>query len=748
MLPGWAKRLVIPAIVLALALTTRLAGWGDVYGHGRPLLVGDWDPHYHVLRAQRWLHGEPGAPWRDPELNWPHGAAIPWPPLFDFTIAAIGRAAHGADVSREEIAGAAAPLPVVLGLALVLLVAALGSRLLGPGRGWVAAFLVAVVPLGMLESRLGRLDQHCAEVVWFTAIQLASALALAGTGRRIAASAALAVLVPLAFWTWMGSALHLMPPLAAAAAVWVLLPDPDGRHRAGIRALALGFLGAAALLGVTVATLGAPGALASGETIGVRGLHVALVAASGAFLALLDLAAALRRDAAPTPAQRAAEVLAAASAPLLLLLVFPSLRAGIAHGLTAAGAANPWYENIQEFQPFLNLWRAPLASELERALMATGLVPLAAAAAVAPLAREWREKPERRPALLLLAVLIALLVPLWLARRRFGVYAILPAAIAAEAGIRGLADRAARGWSALAAPARRPVLVGALAALAAAPVLPEYAAPEAIAGSAQLAALQWLAHEPFVPGREGVLAPWSFGHAVQFYGGRPSVTSPFGTDCGPGGMQDAAGFWFARNDAEAEAALSRRSCGYVLLTSVLQEALTLHGFAPPGTPLPFTFRSSLWEGRSWVHGAGSVGEIAPARLFYADGAARGDRALAAFRLVYEVSPQPFEDAWKIFQLVPGARVEVTGAAGKRVDVWTELEANSGRRTVWSDVAPVEGGRAVLRLPFATGRNGEVLAHEWTVSDGVHEAKFGLSEEDVLRGRWIDLDLATRRIARR
>jgi len=37
----------------------------------------------------------------------------------------------------------------------------------------------------------------------------------------------------------------------------------------------------------------------------------------------------------------------------VLLLPVPALRSGITHGLTALGAANPWYADVGEFSPVL-----------------------------------------------------------------------------------------------------------------------------------------------------------------------------------------------------------------------------------------------------------------------------------------------------------------------------------------------------------------------------------------------------------
>jgi hypothetical protein len=180
----------------------------------------------------------------------------------------------------------------------------------------------------------------------------------------------------------------------------------------------------------------------------------------------------------------------------------------------------------------------------------------------------------------------------------------------------------------------------------------------------------------------------------------------------------------------------------------------LHGFAPPGTPAPFTVYRNLWAGRQIADAAGVEGLFA-ARLYHSDGSGgAGARALAAFRLVYEAGaprrdePPPFEAGWMIYQWVQGARVEATGAAGAQVRAFTELRTTTGRRTMWLDAAPVRGDRSSLRLPYASGRNGTVTARAWRLVDAAHDAEVVLTEDDVLGGRRIEVDFGTGRISRR
>ncbi len=740
------RALLPAAVVLVLALAVRLSTYDAVYGGERTRLVGDSDPHYHVLRAEAWLAGAPGAPWRDPKLAWPDGADVPWPPLFDALVAGAARVLAGEQPSRNEIAAVTAPLPVLLSLVLVLLVAALGRRL--AGRGWIAAFLVAVLPAASEPSLLGRTDQHVLEVALFTAVLILFAdgsVPAQGARRRRAWS--LAAVLVLAFWTWMGSALHLLPALLAAA-TWHLLDEEaaDG----GLRALAFGGLAGAGLLAASVAWLGAPGALASGATTGVGGLHVALLAAAGAFAALLVRLRRTRRGQA-RPGRRLAELAVAVALPGAALLLVPPLRHGVHGGLVALLAANPWYDRIVEFRPLLGSG-AGLGDELLAILHGYGLVHGAAALGLAALVPSWRERPEERARISLLLAAFALLVPASLARRRFGIYAVVPLALVAEIGIAWLVER-------LRAPLARalPRVAGSRAPLAAlaiavaVPVVPNHLAPAWSLPWPQEDCLRVAGALPVTPGAEAVLAPWSFGHLVRYFSDRPVIASPFGTEGGAAVLEDTAAFWFATDQRAAEEALQRRCAGLVLVAQPVTEAVGLHPFAPPGTPV------AVERVRGGSHG-GPVRDteafwrMIPNRLFFDDGLPSGAApALDAFRLLWETpttSPAnpALEERWMLFERVPGARVWVSGAKGP-VTASVLVETSTRRRFTWrTEAAPGADGVAAVRLPYASGENAGTRATEWTLSDGTASASLVVHDADVREGRVFDVHLGRGREA--
>ncbi len=726
---GLARTVAGAALVLVLGAAVRLATVDDVLPGSGVRLLEDTDPHYHVLRAERMLRGAPGAPWRDPALSWPEGAEILWPPAFDAAIAGLARLGSPRP-EREDLALAAAILPVLFGLGSLLVTAALARRL-GAGGGWTAAAIVAVLPAHVDYTVFGRGDQHAAEILLCGAELLAFQVAVrAPRLRRFAwACGAMAGLVALSAWTWMGSALFLVTPAIFTAAWNVLAPEPDEPARRAPAALLAGAGGGAALLAASIAVLGPPGALARFTVRSAGGLHVAAAAGVAAFGGVL-LALRRARRGPSSAARRAVEVLLAAALPAAaLLLTSASLRDGIGAALTAAGGQGRWYDMIEEYQPLLSSEMGSVQQGLVAIFFGFGLVIPAAIGGGIALARRWREDPGQRPGIVLLAAWGVFFVSLMFAVRRFGLYASVPLGIGAAIGLREAAV-AARRWRGGRLGAA--VLVfGAL--LVVGPTVQRHLQGWSPGVSDdELEALVALRDLPVAPGREGVLAPWSLGHAIQYHAARPVLVSPFGTDVGASAMEDWGAFWYAPGPAEAEAVLARRRIGLVLMGNPLRESFHMQRFAPAGTP----------ELREEGHDdpglsprpSDAYARLVPARLFFGDG-----DGLQGFRLLFEgraaSARRGRRERLEIFGAVPGARLEASGAVpGVAVRAQGSMRTNQGRRFAWAAEAVADAnGRATLRLPYATGMNGTVEAGPWTVTDGSGAATLAVAEDDVLRG---------------
>jgi hypothetical protein len=257
-----------------------------------------------------------------------------------------------------------------------------------------------------------------------------------------------------------------------------------------------------------------------------------------------------------------------------------------------------------------------------------------------------------------------------------------------------------------------------------------------------------------VAGRQAVLCAWSDGHDFLFWSRRPVVSSPFGIEGGAGALAVDAAFHFTNDQAEAEALLASRQVGLVAITRPIDEVLSLLELAPPGRPpVVATVVEGLGQERLVIDP--SFNELVAMRLWLWDGmwggldgrlADDGRLALDAFRLVGESStPSIWQEVavplFKLFQPVPGLRLVVLTSPGARVEASVRLRTAAGRQETWRTARLADpDGRAALRLPYATGANGEVTADSWQVADGRTVAEVPVLERDVLQGATVELSL--------
>jgi asparagine N-glycosylation enzyme membrane subunit Stt3 len=729
-------------LVLLAGAIARLAPWRQVFTGDGVRFLYDTDPLYHLLQARRALASGFSPTWFDPWLSWPTGASVLWPPLWDLVIAASVRIVFGSSPTPAQLEQVAALLPVLVGLATLPVVAALGRRLLGPGRATLAALLVALLLAGVSVSTLGRPDQHALEVLLATLVM--GGFARAATEEGAWPSGLGAVLMgaatALAFWNWQGSAVALLVPGLVAALGHLVLDRPAAVRVA--RALLLGCGTATLLLVPSIATWGPPGALARGTLSGISLLHVAIAGSVAAFGAGLLVAQRLSPHAGLGRRLLEPALLAGAIA-VAVLAGSVTLRAGVAHGLSALTASSPWYGYIGEYGSAFLGCQVPLATEARNFLSAYGLAIPFAFLAIPSLRRRWRD-PGSRTAVLLLVTWAGTFLVLAMGRMRFSAYLCVPLALVAAEGIASSAS-----WilerSAWARKLGRPALLAALTALAVGPSVAALAGPAPGGDPEPPEAARWLARQPRIPGREGVLAPWPTGHAFLYYAARPVVVSPFGTDVGDEPMAFASGIQLSSDPEQVEEALLRRRVGYLVVGDPIVN-LPLDQLLVPGAPRLATVRCDRLEGPTIAYTPAAL-RTAGARLSLLDGGfpEGGGTPFTRLRLVHESPalgrPDAPRTSLKVFEVLPGAIVRVTGAApGAPVRVVATVRTDSGRTFRWGAAATPGGdGAAVLRVPYAEGKNGGSSV-DVSVSDGTRSARLPIAELDVETGRQLDVAL--------
>ncbi|HVP67040.1 MAG TPA: STT3 domain-containing protein [Anaeromyxobacteraceae bacterium] len=729
------------ALILVVGAVARLLHWKQVFSARGVRFVVDSDPLYHVLQAERLLRDGWRATWFDPSLNWPYGAKVPWPPLFDYLIAGAARVFYGAALGRGEIERAGAVLPVVLGILTLLLVAALGFAILGRGRGLGPAFFVAVVEVHVAISEIGRPDQHVMEVLISCWILLAFFLSFQGKerGYRLAATCLMAVGLALGAWNWVGSPFNALFPVAFGLLAHVLFGGAGAQRVAC--GLFWGFGGGAALLAASIACLGHPGALSDGTLAGLSAVPVVIMACAAVFGG--TLLATRRVPGRSSFLRRSIEAGVALIAAAATAFVYPPVRIGIAYGLTALSVGDAWFKGITEFRPLLFSCLTPLHGDLIFAFVNYGLLLPAAIFAIPSLAKRWRADRAERLSVLFLAVWAASYFVLALLRRRFGPYFVIPLAIVAWEGLAFASQAIGRRLFPTRSSAHR-VLFAAGVVLAALPNVYGLTRAETQVSESWVGAMSWLRTQPSFPGREGVLGSWVLGHVILYYAGKPVVVGPFGSDAGgKDALAYAAAFNFNSDIAIAQASLADRRIGYVVMYDPRWGAFMDGAIASPGNRVVLE-QCSLGQGVSWLY-ADSFWERCAPRLFYWDGMARPGRngdPLDRVRLLYETPSA--DDQVKIFGVVEGAQVVITGVPSSiPVLATAEIQSNQGRPFTWARLARVNAdGMLEVRLPYATGRNGTVEASPWTIyaGDALPPAKLVISESDVLFGSRRTVDL--------
>ncbi len=736
------------ACVLVAAAAARVATYDHVFTRDGVRFLPDTDPHYHVLRAERMLRGDPDGYWFDRNLSYPDGAIICWAPGFTGTIALSTRLLFGPAPSRADLERTAAVLPAVLGVVSVAVLLWTGVTWFGWAAGLAAGFLGAVLPLYADWGLLGRPDHHVAELVLFV-------LALFAFERSVTQDrsgpwlATLAGVLAMGPWMWHGSA--LIPGFLAAFVAATYLWRPAGAEvaRRSARALAVTAAAGGAALAASMVPWHAPYVWHPASLNGLSAFAPAAILAVAAFSGLLVIAD--RCGAGRTGVRRAVVVALAAVAPLAcLLLAFPG---PVTHGLRAAVSGDPFLKTVGEQQPLLFSRIFPVRAELVNDFWSIGPILFAPFFAFPALRRQFQAFPSKRVAIALLGFGTALFFVLTCLLNRFRQYlapflvldaGVLFAALL-EAGSHGTAD--AFGAPRLPAsvaegrPWRRRALAMGLLLLLGFPGLHVLLADEVSVEPRLVKMLEWLraANLP----RRAVLSPWGFGHLLQYYGGAPVVVTPFGADLGLEGMRSLAFFLYAPDERSATAELERRNVGFVLLDDPIVAVQDSFPFAPADA------QQLVVEEGGWPFGThptplGRYEESIPAVLYYSDGVppSGGRPSLGRFRLVYETGSGE-GPPYKLFELVQGARLDVSGVPPATiVAVGAAVRTNQGRQFEWTTFGRADAqGRAVVVVPFASGRNGSSLAAPYVVRSGSRRAWVAVSEPAVTSGGTVSVDLA-------
>ena len=728
--------------VAAVAALVRLAGLESVLRPDGTVVFPMGDALYHArLTLAAWTRF-PDALRFDAYLNHPGGATVPWPPLFDLTLAGVARLTGGGEAGVERVLALSGPAFGALATVAVYVAA---RRVGGRGLALGAAGIYALLPASIDAGHVGNCDHHAA-VSLLGACLLALCLTTldlrVGPRRWWTLAVGLALGRTAMLFTWPGSLLFF---LLIDATIFVGFSATGRRD-----VLRVG--GASALLPAALGAVWvAMGPMPLGgwwSSIAVSWLHVLwCLGAAGAAGALLLLE---RSRPAKRFASRALRTVVACTIVGAGLLLLPGVLPGLELAARFLTLTDVTGTDTAELAPLYRLGsRAPLAPAGTFFAGFASLVPLA------PVAAAWAARaPERRAPALVLAGWTALLAALTVMQVRYAnelaaplaisfalglaavgslvavpfrgsagaVRAVAAAAVAILLGVALLAPALRVDWAALAQTLRAQGDGGAASrAHAPAPDTPaagyatlrqfgemvRAATPETRSYFREEGAPEW-----------GILSNPNLGHALRYYAHRPVTIDSFFAYLSPERYGRVQAFFLAAREPDAFAIAGELGARYVV---------------------------------TWADPRSAQGSLL-ARLQDGDGrATAADPRLEHFRLVTEGPPggRPLgtilrvptpKDAipYKLFEIVPGAVLEASAPPGTEVEARVVVRSPLGRVFGYAaEGTSGADGLARLVVPYATETGAPVRPDGgWRVRVGDREVTVAVTDADVTEGRTV------------
>jgi dolichyl-diphosphooligosaccharide--protein glycosyltransferase len=713
---GWPARIVTGAALFLSALAVRALPAPTVLLDDGVQPFGG-DAFYHLRRIAYALERFPDTLRFDPYLNYPTGANAIWTPAFDLGIAAVA-SVFGAGAASPEMERIAVWVPPLLGAAAAVALYGLTARLFGEWTGRLAGAIACVMSGHFWYSQIGFVDHHAAVSLVSTAL-LGTGLACLsrpqGAGWLRAGGLGLAIAASL--WIWPGTVLHI-GIVELVLGVVLVFGRIDSR-RAGlefsfVQLVALGLLGPAA------ASANWPQWSAFSPVV-LSTFHIWFFSALGAVG--LAVAAVPRERSFPLRATVASA--AALGVALVSSWAWPELRVGGADALQWFGRDERFQSMVSESMP---LFVVRGAWSWDVAMVRLSPFLFVAPFALLAMARAARKHPAPR-AIALLVVWTSVLLLATLFQKRFFNSSSLALCVLMAWTLGRAVD-----WTVLstrASPRTARTACCLLAGIVLAPVLWSYRGfvgnwfeRDAIDASArqleQNVAISmartlrrstpptrgWL--DASLRPEYGVLAPWPFGHVIEYVARRPSVTSGFGDDVGRENFESARHYYLGDER------------GAVAIAEVL------------GVRFVVAQRSPKFLGEAADPDAMS------SALFERDGSAAGSfAALARHRMHFESAPpgrrdRNRESLFKVFEIVDGALLVGRAFGAESVDVQLGLTTNRDRRFQYRTAARVaRDGRFQLVVPYATGASGVMTSEpNYVVSCGAISVAVEVTEPAV------------------
>ncbi|MCH2100369.1 MAG: hypothetical protein MK209_00380, partial [Planctomycetes bacterium] len=729
----------------------------------------------HMRRVERALE-EGSIASQDGRLNFPEGAMIPWPSYADdAALSLVGLFAPGDPVERRAFLERTLTwFPFAFGLLSCALLSLAAGALLRSQLGAAVAGLTYALCYGSVHYQVPGIADHHA---WVSLLNFGALLICTFSWTRKNLSnlqvsghkgIAAGVLIGLSIGSWVASLLWLLALQVAMGFLWIRAGERGGLASSapGLRVFGMCFH-AAALVVVLPEVLASPWKQDfPWMVVNLSWFHLAEL--------LMGFLVFLPRRNGQFPALMVPG--AAVIVTLLLLVLNLGPGAGIREGFTWVSRADEFMSGIAESSRLTDGYR----SWTGIGVFFTPFIVVV-----------WMSQllSGRRPEYAGLAFVLMLSWAQSISQVRFVEAMMGPAALGygwlAVEFSRKVVQANLPKWSAQYAARPAPARFGAAFLLAAGismalvgteslarPFTHEVSSNSAATARRHL--LEWIGDRaPELPAAEAegsVLAPWDWGHEIEWRARMASVATNFGSYVGEEGYRAPARFFLSTDPAEAEQILRRHQVRYVVRSSQMSLSLDQlqrsfgQGLPEGGFIRTFedaqgrertSFRPAWFDTMAAALGVGVTprpGGSFPG-LGDPDGPDGPRNPLGFLRLVH-VSPLPdshplFGGAVQphglIWEYVPGARIVIDSDPGQELRIELGVQVGFAGREVVSFLYRAVGSRE-LRLPYTTAlANGdaEVVYAKWQLVDSagelVREGNLVVPEEAVRKGGEVRLD---------
>lgn len=720
----------MPAAILLFLVGTavRLINFLDIFPGGGRAYLFEPDCYMRLRKVMVYLAAFPRPLVFDYFQGYPKGTGIISAPLMEYLLAALLFPFTGREMDEHLLTVIMAFIPPVAGGLTVALLFLLVREWFGTLSGAVAALFLALLPIHIESTLLGRFDNEMVEPLMLVLVIHCYLRTYRDDGMRN--WLLLGILQTLFLILWRGA---LVPLSIVGLDILVRSLRTRGEGRFGRHAVVSYGLPALVFAGICLSDIW--GTRSSFSYNIISWFHVLLFGLAGGVILCAGQFFAEKRS---------VRLLARGGTALVCAALFPFLLPG----LQVAAGGNQWIDSIAQYLP---------AYKDASTVWFYGVFSIVAPiVAWLNLKGDVGQHPPRR----FLLISLAFFFLLALLRRRFGHFYAVEAAIAAgmvpELLRRTAGVKMARSAGTVALLSSAVLLLLQLPTATVWPALrSETTGP--LKGDLEQTFL-WLrnrtprAGDPYRPERlpaYSVLAHWDLGGYLETIGQRPSVATSYGMETY--GLEEAGRLFLSMDSAGVTQVLDRNRSKYLLLYNPLDKLEMYTRLLKVENRFFVDKWDAMRKQYAFVPTAEAL-NLAVLRLYVADGSmvSLGKltfQPIEGVRLVYE-SASPAELGgfpWevrqaKVFERVAGARVVVPSAGGCMVIGEQTVVTNQGREFIYRNQGRADGaGSVAVILPYppkgeeTTGAVGPAV-----IACGERRIRLEISADAVATGKTMPL----------